>query len=557
MRTTTDRFNYISLKDKYGKIVNHQLIFYAKSGYNKGITGESVVEKFHKNGYIILILSDPKMECEYAYSQFYPEEKYHLDALKKIGKKPGRQQIRLYHPLTHNLPINRLLPEMNIFTVPIKSFGEAEWGLILETEGQSEAISLLLKASKDLSKEDGMYAFINSFEKLVEGKKENKKMVRDWDNYGIKVKFGSPKEQTKIMQNLDIFKQHPFLAKQNCETNLDWKKILTDQENYHVFVSNYIGRQDEKVRDFLVLYLLENILKNKTTLKKPILIVIPEISYLCNFRPEGHKKFLAKSIQKNLKSIRSEGRGMSSLLDSQVWGNVSEEIRGSSTVSFYGELGDVKDVENLCKATGWGKSIKDQLSSAEVFRSYLVRGLDTQGQGSSMDLGGYMALYPKSMHCEPSYNFEEMYRKHHQENPEKYPMESYKELYNNLMKMFKDEEKKIKDRIMRKEKSEEDEEAKKEKEKEAKQSGDKDIEIKKEKIQRRSDEVKEKIMKLCYDMYNDEGLDSKERSYRKIAEKFEIKSHKTAKKYIEDYSKIAKENETKDFQDEFVESVEN
>jgi rRNA processing protein Gar1 len=491
------------------------------------------------------------MEIEFGYQMFEPKEKYHLDHLKMASsllgswKTPGRHKVKLYHPFTFDLPINRKLPKMNIFTIPIKSLGRAELGLLSEVHGENDTVSVLLKASEEISNEDGIYGFAHYVQDSVKGKESRKNKRADWKNFGLEASSGTMKELSKVSNILRPFKKHYFLAKQNCEYNLDWKNILTDQEHYHVFVSNFIGRKEEKVTDFIVLYLMESILRNKQYLNNPVLIVIPEISYLCPFRPEGHKEFLSNLIQKNLKTMRSEGRGISTILDTQVFGNVSEEVRGSSTIQFFGELGDIKDVENICKALGYGKNIKEQLSKAEIPRTYLIRGVED----GSADDGGYLFFYPKAMHCEPEYNFEEMYKEHNKKEPETYPLVSYREMYDKMKKMFSDEEKKIKDKVNRKEKEQEELELKKEKEKEEKKQEGEKVQETKEKVKEIEDKSKETLMRLCYEMFNDENLDKKDKSFRNIAIKLGIKSHKTVGKYIEKYSEIIKQRESQDFEE--------
>lgn len=533
MRIITEQNTFVSPINKYGKIENNQLIIFAKSGFSKGLILEGFTEWYQRHGFLVCIISDPKNEVEYGYQMFEPKEKYHLDHLKTISsivgewKLPKKHDVKIYHPFTMNLPTNRLLPKMNIFTIPIKSLGRNEWGLLSEVKGENETIAVLLKAVEDINNEEGLHQFIHKVESSTKSGKQKK---RDWKNFGVEVNSGTSKELTKVVNNLRPFKEHYFLAKESCPYNLNWKDILTDQKNYHVFVSNYIGRKDEKVCDFLVLYLLESILRNKSYLKCPVLIVIPEISKLCPFKPEGHKEFLAESIKKNLKTMRSEGRGMSSLIDSQVFGDVDDDLKGSSTMQLFGELGDPKDVENLCKALGYGKSIKEQLSKAEVPRTYLVRGVD----GAEIDEGGYLFFYPTAMHCEPEYNFEEMYREHHHKNPEEYPMMSCREISEYMKKTFKDEENKLKELIRRRDKEAEEEERKKIEDKESRREERENSDNKKETKKEITKEFDEKIQKLCYDMFNDPKLEKKEKSYRKIALKFGI-THVTAKKYIDTY----------------------
>jgi len=556
MRIVPEQNTFISPIDKYGRIPNQQIGIFAKSGYSKGLISEGLVDWYHKHGFLIFIISDPKMENEYAYQMFEPEEPYHLAHLRLVSslvgawKLPGKQNVKIYHPFTNDLPTNRLLPNFNVFTVPLKSLGRNEWSMLSEVHGENETVTLLLKASEEISDEEGLYSFAHYVQNSIKGKGSAKKKKPDWKNFGLESGVATMKELTKVSSALRPFKRHYFLAKQNCKYNLDWKNILTDQKNYHVFVSNFIGRKEEKVTDFLVLYLLESILKNKQYLKHPILVVIPEISYLCPYRPYGHKEFLANSIKRNLKTMRSEGRGMSSLSDSQVFGDVDEDLRGSFTAQLFGELGDIKDVENLCKALGYGKTIKEQLSQAEIPRTYLIRGVE---EGSVED-GGYLFFYPKAMHCEPHYNFEEMYRKHNRENPKEYPMKSFKMMSEDMKKMFKEEENRIKEKVKRKQKQEEDEEKRKKAEKETKKLGTDDVQ--KEKVKNTEEKNKELLWKLCHEMRNDESIDLRERSYRKIGIKFGV-DKKTAQSYIEKWDKELKKEEGKDFEEGFIEDEDN
>lgn len=554
MRIALGQNTFITPIDRYGKINNTQIIIFAKSGYGKGNISEGIVEWYHKHGYLCIVISDPKFEVEYGFQMFKPEEQYHLDHLKKVSslvgswKLPHEHDVKIYHPFSFNIPTNRLIPNQTIFTIPIKSLGRNEWGMLTEVAGENESISLLLKSSEEISNEDGIYSFAHSIQDSIKGKGSGKRKKADWKNFGLESSSGTFKELIKVTSALRPFKKHYFLAKENCPYNLDWKSILADQKNYHVFVSNYIGRQDEKVTDFLVLYLLESILRNKSMIKHPILIVVPELPRLAPYRPEGHKIFLANSMKSNFKTIRSEGRGISVIGDGQVWNDLEEDLRGSFGVQLFGELGDMKDVENLCKASGYKGNVKEKLNKADPPRSYLIRGIE---EGSPDD-GGYYFFYSTAMHKEESYNFEEMYRKHNRENPEKYPMMSCKEIHDYMNKMFKDEENKLREKVKRREKELEELEKQKELEKEAKSSESEKVEVNKEKVQEIVDKSKEKIMQLCYEMFMDESINKRERSFRKIGLKFGV-DKKTAQKYIKKCSEKIKQDESKSYEERFTE----
>jgi hypothetical protein len=555
MRIAEDNNTFISPIDKYGKISNQQIIVVAKTGYGKSLCLEGITEWYHNHGYTIIVISDPKHELEFCYQMFEPVEQYHLNLLKiarsipSVGnsKNPGKQKVKIYHPFTFNLPINKNLPKMNIFTIPIKSLGLKEWAMLSEVHGENDTISVLLKSSEEISDSDGIYSFAHYVQDSVKGRKGKKKA--DWSNFGLETGSGTMKETSKISNILRHFKKHFFIQDNKCPYNLNWKDILTDQEHYHVFVSNFIGRDDEKLTDFLVLYLLEGILKNKKFIKDPILLVIPEVSKLTPARPEGHKEFLASSIKDSLKSIRSEGKGISSLLDGQIAMDIDDNVRDASSIQIYGELMGIRDIDGLCKSLGWGKKLKDQLNNMETPKTYLVKGIDY----CKPDEGSYWFFPPIAMHKEENYNFEEMYLKHHRKSPEEYPLENYKKIYNEMKDKIKLEEMKIRAKVKKREQEQEKIEREKE---ESKETGKTEAvkEVKKEKK-----EIEEKnklvLMKLCWERFNDETLDSKERSYRKIAEKLDIKSHKTVKKYIDNYKKILEEEQSKDFEEKFLDEV--
>jgi hypothetical protein len=557
MRIAEDNNTFISPIDKYGKISNQQIFLIAKSSYGKGLTEEGIIEFYHKMGYLVCILSDPKKELELAYQMFEPEEKYHLESLKiarnipAIGscKNPGKHKVIIHHPYSNSIPINRNLPKMDIFTIPIKSLGKEEFDMLAEVHGENDTISVLLKAKAELGKEDGLFEFNDIVRKITTGHKKKEKY--DWNNWGSISISGTAKERSKVGNITQSFVNHPFLTKETCSYNIDWKKILNDQEHYHLFASNFIPKDDEKITDFLVLHILESLIRHKDYVKCPVLIVIPEISYQCPYdsKNNGHKDALASSISKALVTIRNMGRGFTSISDTQVLSNVDPRIMAGSTIQIVGELGNNKDVDGFCKDLGLGREIKEQLSKMGTPRCYLVRGV----HDCDIKDGCYWFFPPTAMHKEENYNFEEMYLKHHRKNPEEYPMENYREIHQIMNKTIKSDLDKWKAKVKKREEEQEKIEREKEESKETgKTEAVKEVKKEKKEIENKNKLV---LMKLCWERFNDETLDSKERSYRKIAEKLDIKSHKTVKKYIDNYKKILEGEQSKDFEEKFLDEV--
>ena len=477
--TSTHQHLYIGLEDEYGKVINEQILVVGASGTGKTLFSEGIAEEFHKLGYLVLVLSDPKSENEWAYQMFEPEERYHLDHLRKIGKEPSTKKLKLYHPYTQNLPKN--LPDINLFTLSLKNLGRTEWGLIAETDYDKEVVRLLIQASENISKEDGIYGFMHHVQDMVKGKETDGNKRADPKNFFLQASGGTMKSISEISTYMQPFKKDLFLAKDNCSLNLNWKEILSDQEHYHVFLSQFI--RDEKLKDFLILSLLEGLLRNKDYAKKPILVVISEIRKIAPFKPEGHKLYLSNSIKNALSLMRSSGRGMSSLLDSQVYTDISADIRNSSTKTFLGQLGGGDDLDKTCKFYSYKREIKEKLKNMPYRNCFLLVGKEDEDVFT-----GFMS---DSMHCEPDYNFIEMYRK------KGFSLKNYSEIHKIMKKMLKDEEDRFRDRIKKREKAEKERKEKEKSEKESRKEENQNVEKKIEKAEKKmevSDLMKGKMI---------------------------------------------------------------
>ncbi|MBU0958164.1 MAG: hypothetical protein KKF56_05135 [Nanoarchaeota archaeon] len=532
----------IGLEDTSDLVVskNHNFIanniLVHNSGWGKGLASESIAEELHKLGYIVLVIADPKIELEWGYSMFPADELYHTNELKKQGKIPEGKKVKLYHPFTFSIP-NGFLPDMNFFTFSLKDLGRKEWGMLAETSWDTDTVKLLVNTSQNIGKEDGIFGLLHHVQDAVRGKKDKKDIHPDWNNFGLSVKSGTAKSVTEISNYLKPFKRDFFLTKDSCRLKLDWGKILTDPSHYHVFVTNWI--EDDKLKEFVVLSLFSQIVKHKNLAKRPLCIIIPEVRKLVPFKPQGYKMFLSEAIKENLSTMRSMGRGMSSILDSQVFSDIDEDVSDSATVTLIGELGGARDVEKLSKARNYKRDIREQLSNMEYQNSFLI----SAGKDIKEDLGAIRLWFPSHMHCEPHYNFFEMYKKYFSEK-----MVRYTDLISEMKEMYKAEELKFKEKLKRKEKQYKEEKEKEDRIKQDKILAKSGIIEREEKAQEKEDKSKEQIMKLCYDMkQKDASL-----SYRAIAKEMGIKSHKTVKNYIDKYAEKVEEESGEDFEDNFV-----
>lgn len=526
--------DYLTLCDDYGKINNFQMGFFAGSGHGKGLAEEGFIEEWRKStGGIVIVLADPKNECEFGYVNFPPIEKYHLNQLKRDGMSPKSYSVKLYHPFTFNVP-KMYLPEIEFYSFSLKDLGREDWAILSESKQDSSTIKLLTRACGELGRNEGLFRFLHNIEKMSESKKKGKRIIEDPNNFYLKKPSGNAKSVSEISAMLSSFRNNYFLKRDSCDLKLDWEKILTDSENYHVFLSMFLG--DLKLEEFVVLHLLSSGLKEiqrlstKGVLKKPVLFVIPEIKKLCPVRPEGYKEFLTEAIGNAMDTVRSMGAGVSIIYDSQKWFETDERVRTGET--FIGKL-DTKDKELLGKALSYNKEKKEMIAelSGKDMKCCFIR-FEHEGDGI------FRFFLPRHMHKEEGYNWVSMFKKHGRN------MKSYNELIKLMRKEYSEEDNEIKKMIEKRRKKREEEEEQKKKEKEKKAE-------KKEKTENKEPQKKlrPEVERKLYHLYKIEKFGS----YQKIMDYWnenklfglEIKSKNTVGSGV------------KNFEEKFLESGKN
>lgn len=520
--------NCLDLKDSGNQLNPFQLLVVATSGYGKGMTTEAIAERWKKttNG-IVIFLNDPKQEAEQSYVMYEPQEVYHLRELKKDGIKKNKYPAKLYHPFTFNLTKKGYLPDIQIYTLSIKDLNREDWSILAETDAETESIKLMERVAEDLPRNDSLFDFLQEIERLTEGKKDKKKVVADPKNWFLKSGGGTAKSVKQIGNMLSSFKRDYFLRKDTCPYKLDWDKILLDNENYHIFLTNWI--ENSKLRNFLVVCLMGQAIKNAQRLsnlgklKKPILFIIPELMKVCPEEARGSALFLSKALSSHLVTMRSKAGGMFCLSDTQNWSKTSSFVRGSFNETFYGKL-NPEDARIIFKAKAYTSSKRDYFNDiGETYCAYLRDGHE--------DDGVFQLFYPSHMHKEGRYDWIQMYKKHYYKN-----MKKYDSLVKEMKKEFDEESDKAKNYAL-KEEIEQDKEPDKEKEEKPK--------IQKNKIENKA---KEYLYKRAWELKQEKS------SYRQIADDLGLKSHVTAKRYCEKYEKKLKDKKERD---ESSESVEN
>lgn len=519
--------DYIRLKDKHGKISNEMILIVAKPGGAKTILSETFAQSYFERGqYTVIIIADPKLENEWNFQQFIPEDEIHLDNLKWTGKEPKGMPLIHYEPFSFNTPKHNL-PKIKFFTFPIKELERNDFGFLFETESDKETIRLVLNNVKELKKDEGLYDLVNKIQKAISGKKVDGKKKSNPKAFFTKTSEGTTiKSLSEIVSYLLPFEEDYFLASEDSPINIDWRELLNDNKHYHSFNTSFL--KDEKIRDFVTLALLNSIMRNKQYAKKPILVIIPEIRKICPQKTESHKKFLAIGVKEAMSVGRSTGAGMSFLSDSQVYQDINKNIRDTSSVTFFGELGGLSDIDGVAKALSYSKEQRTQLIKMDYPFGFIKKGAEEEGC--------FKPLFPSGMHCEERYNYWDMCRRLKPNEQQKYIklIEMMKERYTKEHNKFKEKTKKEE-----KEEKELNEKIKQEKENQESE-GEKEQKQKKEKKQ--SQEKERLIRIVCTEKIEKENKGEK-CSTRILAKKFELNAMMVQRILKDNLEKIKKELE--------------
>ena len=498
---------YITWLDEYNRCPNVQIQIYSVSGHGKGTFCEGLAESWQNvTGGICIWLVDPKKTIEGSFAMYEPIETYHLNRLKSDGMLPKVHDVKLYSPFSFNIP-KGFLPPINFYTIPIKNLGKEEFGILAETDFDSETVKVMMRAKDNLTRDDGLFAFLHEIQRMVKGRREKKHQVPDPKNFWLSVGAGTSKSVVESSSYLSPFYNDYFLRKESCPYAINWKEILNDNSCYHVFFSKWVAPLNDKIHGFIALTLLEQILRNIDYAKKPVLIIIPEILFLCPEYSLGWSLFLGEAFEKAMITMRGKGRGVSSIADAQSWDKTSKKLSGSATVTFFGRL-NPQDLERVCKARGYNKENRDRIMSLK------------QGQFIMTDAesdGIFRGFFAKHRHREESYDWIESYK---QNFPDK--MERYDNLVAYMKKELAEEENKIKKQIETRRRQERIEKAQEEKELEEKSTKGIKLTHEIKKAKGKQDEARDIIKKTMYEYLDNPNISDKEKTQRKLSEKFKV-----------------------------------
>jgi hypothetical protein len=483
-------------------------------GAGKTLCSEQIANFFYRNGFTIISLSDVKDAFEFGFCMFEPTAPYHRRKLHKFGCPLGGVPTKLYHPFTFTLSRSAKYPDINFYTLDIKTLTRTDLNFLAESEENKRSIQIILEQLRKLKRDDGLHHLIFNAENQTESianltKTGMKFRSENPDDFFTRTKSGTEKTSSEMAAYFKPFIDTYALAPESAPTNLDIVDIMNDQNHYHVFSTRWIT--DRRLKAFFILHLLQDLINNESHAKHPICIYLEEIRFLTPAGSEGFTKFLAQEIGTTMTRMRNMGRGFAIISTTQVYRAVHSDVLDTFNETVIGRLGSIKELEFMSKALKLSTQDTNLLKSLEVGDFVIKTKDDYGGEATLQKVRFYM---PPHAHKEQGYSFFEWYAKRFPNTMRTYGdlIEQMHDLKNRVIgevKTLTDAENQRKRETLKKEK---DERIAKEREK------IKATLQKTQKVVEKKDAVDEKMQDLIYNEWK--NAEGKDKSLRSIARKF-------------------------------------
>lgn len=510
-------------------IDNHMYLIIGTTGSGKSVHTNVLASEFKEHDYTVVYVTEKKGdELANAFHIYNPEKEYHKGMLKEQNQDVKTIPAKIYHPFTINMPYRKKLPPINFFTYSLKDITRNSLNSIISSDSQV-IIEVAVQIINKLEDDSTLYDFLWEIYKKIKGQEE--KETYDADSLIPSQMAGDKRTIDNINLAFKPFLEHYMIMPENdpLKTNLDFVKMLNDNEHIHHLTLKYIN--DEKVRVFAIIQFLENIMKtlNSGKVRKQVLLVFEEMKILLPSRNlTNFEEELLELVKKILSTIRTKASVIST---SQSLADINSDFQTLFDRIFFGML-NFRDIKSLIKDYQFRKEDQTKLYELKVgeFVEWgSVEGYDDEKTGSKFGVD-----VPPFANAEQGENFFTKYLEHPEYS--KQAKDNY-EIWRKIKSHIKDVRKRRTEQIkewsvlQNKEK-----EIKKDK-KEGK------LEEAKVKIKEVQDEKKDILMKGIYDLVDKHSVWNEDKqdvdfergwSWREIGRRLPV-SHVTAQKYYLKY----------------------
>lgn len=478
---------------------------------------ETICELSHNKGAIIISLFDIKDELEGAFVGLKPVAKYHLRLLNNMRDRNGNlatpqpKKIRIYHPLTKNIlkkleeepyiTPNKIPSPLQFYTLSVKTIDRELLYLVTEREKETKTIRLILQAVRELKQNEGMQDLKLKMQEIVKRKGLLKQTDYTPSNVG---------EANSLLEFLEY--SYTFMP-DNFELNLDFKRIFSDQEHYHIFTTLWLD--DEKGKYVQRFQLLKEIRKNLKYIRYKLLLDLEEVRRLAPYRSEDYRSVLSSLMRGELSILRNKGEGVNTIMTTQVFKDLNESIRNSPTQTLMGRIEAIDDMHLLTKIYQFNKPTKDILSNLEAGK-FLQKGKE--------NIGVIKFNPPTHAHCETKSRFFLEYKRQFPDNYKS--AKPYVEKHQEAIKEIKERVQQKINKILEEQRKATD---KKLKQKELKEKEKEKIQEQQEQIKQQKEETRIEKIRKTIELYL--SKDPQFKSFRKISKEVGL-THPTVSKYI-------------------------
>jgi len=501
------------------------------TGSGKGLAMERIAKEYYDEGVTVINVTDVKNCFENCF-QMLPKDilpEFYFHHVENIQKEEFSQiPTIIYHPFTFNLPPRKQLPDINFFTISLKSLTRNHFSFLSETHSSSETVKLMLNVTDKLKNNEGLFSFVRLCSEQIEEKTamyRGRRIKKVNPEFNIQSSTSGTMKDIQQIQGLFIpFKSDYFLAQENCPHNIDFRKMVLDNEHYHCLTYRWIT--DIKMKYFAILSFLLGIDEALDNVHHPVCIIIDEIRKLTPDKPEfSFQEFIAEIIKNMLSTLRN--KGVTIICGTQSFINTNLDVRESFNEKLFGKIGQ-KDIEILSKTHFWNSTMRERMTSMKMNHFHRL---------GDQENDEYVMLFPTHPHKEPDMDFIQLYSKYFPFN-----LKTYSDLLHEMSKEFDKEVEESKAIAHKKEQDAKEEIKKMVEEKEQKSSAVKKLEVMQEEKKVEKIQDKEELQKACYDLYMKQKESGQKPSFRAISIQLSISSP-SAKKYILDYIERKKQHE--------------
>ena len=183
---------------------------------------------------------------------------------------------------------------------------------------------------------------------------DKRKYSRDPDDLFFPTKsIGSTKTFSLIRDSFRDFRTHFFLQPDDCEFNLDFRKINEDHRTFHLLTTKYISSSDKRIKYFAVIDFLIQLMTaiDSGIIKRPVCLKIEEILSLLPPKTENrvpYEEELSKVFLDLLSRIRTKAYVIAT---TQYYGKTDDNFKALCNHLFLHKLSR-EDEKNLRKNYG-------------------------------------------------------------------------------------------------------------------------------------------------------------------------------------------------------------